>query len=125
MKNFQHLEAISDLKRALILQNNLPHAYNRLGTILAHVGLLDHAREMFERGRPFQPKKAVSPSIVQVYVWGQEYDLARQQINSGGREPREQVQTLFCAIPGNDDWGWKEASRLMDEASRLVPNDPS
>ena len=79
-KNFQHLEAIADLKRALALQNNLSHAYNRLGTILAHIGLLDHAREMFERGRPFQPKKAVSPSIVQVYVWGREYDLARQQI---------------------------------------------
>ena len=88
-KNFQHLEAIADLKRALVLQNNLPHAYNRLGTILAHVGLLDHAREMFERGRPFQPRKAVSPSIVQVYVWGQEYDLARQQIQAlAGGEPR-------------------------------------
>src|SRR5215467_1199130 len=30
-KNFQHLEAIEDLKRAMHLQNNLPHAYNRLG----------------------------------------------------------------------------------------------
>src|SRR5580704_17571596 len=36
-KNFQHLEAIADLKHALLLQNNLPHAYNRLGTILAHI----------------------------------------------------------------------------------------
>jgi tetratricopeptide (TPR) repeat protein len=49
-KNFQHLEAIAELKSALALQNNLPHAYNRLGTILAHIGLLDHAREMYERG---------------------------------------------------------------------------
>jgi tetratricopeptide (TPR) repeat protein len=68
-KNFQHLEAIAELKRALAVQNNLPHAYNRLGTILAHIGLLDHAREMYERGRPFNPKKAVSHSIVQVYIW--------------------------------------------------------
>jgi len=29
-KNFQHLEAIAELKRALALQNNQPHAYNRL-----------------------------------------------------------------------------------------------
>jgi tetratricopeptide (TPR) repeat protein len=50
-RNFQHLEAIAGLKRALALQSNLPHAYNRLGSILAHIGLLDHAREMFERGR--------------------------------------------------------------------------
>jgi len=37
-KNFQHLEAISELKRAVALQNNQPQAYNRLGTILAHIG---------------------------------------------------------------------------------------
>ena len=53
-KNFQHLEAIAELKRAVALQKNLPHAYNRLGTILAHVGLLERAREMYERGRAFQ-----------------------------------------------------------------------
>jgi len=38
-KNFQHLEAIAELRRSLALQKNLPHAYNRLGTILAHIGL--------------------------------------------------------------------------------------
>src|SRR5262249_5972857 len=67
-KNFQHLEAIAELKRALALQSNQPQAYNRLGTILAHVGLLDQAREMYEKARPFHPKKAVSHSIIQVYV---------------------------------------------------------
>ena len=45
-RNFQHLEAIDELKRALALQSNLPQAYNRLGTILAHIGLLEHAREI-------------------------------------------------------------------------------
>src|SRR5580704_10214211 len=59
-KNFQHLEAIAELKRALALQSNQPQAYNRLGTILAHIGLLEHAREMYERARPFHPNKAVS-----------------------------------------------------------------
>ena len=124
-KNFQHLEAISDLKRALLLQNNLPHAYNRLGTILAHVGLLEHAREMFERGRPFQPKKAVSPSIVQVYVWGQEYDLAHQQIELWRTEsPGNKYQLYFAPFPAMMTGDWKEASRLLDEALLLVPNDP-
>ena len=124
-KNFQHLEAISDLKRALLLQNNLPHAYNRLGTILAHVGLLDHAREMFERGRPFQPKKAVSPSIVQVYVWGQEYDLARRQIQLWRAEsPGNKYPLYFAPYPAMMTGDWQEASRLMDEALRLEPNDP-
>jgi DNA-binding winged helix-turn-helix (wHTH) protein/tetratricopeptide (TPR) repeat protein len=124
-KNFQHLEAIADLKRALALQNNLPHAYNRLGTILAHIGLLDHAREMFERGRPFQPKKTVSPSIVQVYVWGQEYDLARQQIEVWRAEsPGNKYPLYFAPFPAMMTGDWKEAGRLMDEALRLVPNEP-
>jgi DNA-binding winged helix-turn-helix (wHTH) protein/tetratricopeptide (TPR) repeat protein len=124
-KNFQHLEAIADLKRALTLQNNLPHAYNRLGTILAHIGLLDHAREMFERGRPFQPNQAVSPSIVQVYVWGQEYDRARQQIRLWRAEsPGNRYSLYFAPIPAMMTGDWKEASYLIDEALLLVPNDP-
>jgi DNA-binding winged helix-turn-helix (wHTH) protein/tetratricopeptide (TPR) repeat protein len=124
-KNFQHLEAIADLKRALALQNNLPHAYNRLGTILAHVGLLDHAREMFERGRPFQPRKAVSPSIVQVYVWGQEYDLARQQIQIWRAEsPGNKYPVYFAPYPAMMTGDWKEANRLIEEALQFVPNEP-
>jgi DNA-binding winged helix-turn-helix (wHTH) protein/tetratricopeptide (TPR) repeat protein len=124
-KNFQHLEAIADLKRALALQNNLPHAYNRLGTILAHIGLLDHAREMFERGRPFQPNKAVSPSIVQVYVWSQEYELARQQIQIWRTEsPGNKYPLYFAPVPAMRTGDWKEATRLMDEAVQFVPNEP-
>jgi DNA-binding winged helix-turn-helix (wHTH) protein/tetratricopeptide (TPR) repeat protein len=124
-KNFQHLEAMADLKRALALQNNLPHAYNRLGSILAHVGLLDHAREMFERGRPFQPGKAVNPSVVQVYVWGQEYERARQQIQTWRTEsPGNKYALYFAPFPAMMTGDWKEANRLMEEALQLVPNEP-
>jgi len=124
-KNFQHLEAIADLKRALALQNNLPHAYNRLGSILAHIGLLDHSRAMFERGRPFQPRKAVSPSVVQVYVWSQEYDLARQQIQAWRTEsPSNKYALYFAPYPAMMTGDWKEANRLMEEALQLVPNEP-
>jgi DNA-binding winged helix-turn-helix (wHTH) protein/tetratricopeptide (TPR) repeat protein len=124
-KNFQHLEAIADLKRALALQNNLPHAYNRLGSILAHIGLLDHARKMFERGRPFQPKKTVSPSIVQVYVWGQEYDLARQQIEIWREEsPGNKYALYFSPVPAMMTGDWNEARLRIDEALQFVPNEP-
>ena len=124
-KNFQHLEAIADLKRALALQNNLPHAYNRLGSILAHIGLLEHSRAMFERGRPFQPKKAVSPSIVQVYVWGQEYDLARHQIQVWRAEsPGNKYALYFAPFPAMMTGDWKEARLRIDEALQLVPNEP-
>jgi tetratricopeptide (TPR) repeat protein len=124
-KNFQHLEAIADLKRALALQNNLPNAYNRLGTILAHIGLLDHAREMYEKGRPFHPKKAVSHSIVQVYVWSREYELAREAIQVWRAEsPSNKYAILFASQLAMMTEDWKEAEALLDEALQLLPEEP-
>ena len=124
-KNFQHLEAIAELKRAIALQNNQPHAYNRLGTILAHIGLLDHAHEMYERGRPFHPRKAVSHSIVQVYVWNGEYDLAREEIQSWRAEnPGNKYPIYFAPQPAMMTGDWKEAKILLDEAVQLLPEEP-
>ena len=124
-KNFQHLEAIADLKRALALQNNLPHAYNRLGTILAHIGLLDQAREMYERARPFHAKKAVSPSIVQVLVWNREYDLAREQIEAWRKEsPGNKYAIYFAPQLAMMTGDWEEANLQMEEAVRLLPDEP-
>jgi DNA-binding winged helix-turn-helix (wHTH) protein/TolB-like protein/tetratricopeptide (TPR) repeat protein len=124
-KNFQHLEAITELRRALALQNNLPHAYNRLGTILAHIGLLDHAREMYERGRPFHPKKAVSHSIVQVYIWSREYELAREEIQKWRAEnPGNKYPVYFAPQLAMMTGDWKEAKLLLDEAAQLLPDEP-
>jgi DNA-binding winged helix-turn-helix (wHTH) protein/tetratricopeptide (TPR) repeat protein len=124
-KNFQHLEAIAELRRALALQKNLPHAYNRLGTILAHIGLFDHAREMYERGRPFQPKKAVSHSIVQVYMWNREYDLARKEVRAWRTEnPGNKYPVYFAPQLAMMTEDWKEAKGLLDEAVELLPEEP-
>jgi DNA-binding winged helix-turn-helix (wHTH) protein/tetratricopeptide (TPR) repeat protein len=124
-KNFQHLEAIDELKRALALQNNQPQAYNRLGTILAHIGLLEHAREMYERARPFHPRKAVSHSIVQVYVWNQEYDSAREEIEAWRAENPENKYPVYFAIQLALMTGeLKEARTLLDEAVQLLPEEP-
>ena len=124
-KNFQHLEAIAELKCALKLQNNLPHAYNRLGTILAHIGLLDHAREMYERARPFHPKKAVSSSIVQAYVWNREYELAREEIQTWRSEsPSNKYAIYFAPQPAMMTGDWKEAKDRLDEALQLLPEEP-
>jgi DNA-binding winged helix-turn-helix (wHTH) protein/tetratricopeptide (TPR) repeat protein len=123
-KNFQHLEAIAELKRALALQNNLPHAYNRLGTILAHIGLLDHAREMYERGRPFHPRKTVSHSIVQVYLWNREYDLAREEIEAWRAEnPSNKYPIYFAPQLAMMTGDLTEAKTLLDEAVQLLPED--
>ncbi len=124
-KNFQHIEAIADLKRALSLQRNLPHAYNRLGTILAHIGLLDHARAMFEMGRPFQPKQAVNPSVVQVYAWSQDYDRARQQIEIWRAEsPDNRYALMWAPFPAMMTGDFDEANRLIAECLQIVPNEP-
>jgi DNA-binding winged helix-turn-helix (wHTH) protein/tetratricopeptide (TPR) repeat protein len=124
-KNFQHVEAIAELKRALALQNNQPQAYNRLGTILAHIGLLEHAREMFERGRPFHPRKAVSHSIVQVYVWNREYDLAREEIQAWRAEnPGNKYPVYFALKLAMMTGDLKEARILLDEAAQLLPEEP-
>jgi DNA-binding winged helix-turn-helix (wHTH) protein/tetratricopeptide (TPR) repeat protein len=124
-KNFQHVEAIGELKRALALQSNQPHAYNRLGTILAHIGLLDHAREMYERGRPFQPGKAVSHSIVQVYIWNQEFELARKELQRWRTEnPGNKYPIYFAPQPAMMTGDLKEARILLDEAAGLLPEEP-
>ncbi|WP_148210036.1 winged helix-turn-helix domain-containing protein [Candidatus Korobacter versatilis] len=124
-KNFQHLEAITDLKRALSLQKNLPHAYNRLGTILAHVGLLDHALEMFERGRPFHPKRAVSPSVVQVYGWKGEFERAAEVIAAWREEsPNNKYALHWAPFPAMMTGDWDAASQCMEESLAAAPHDP-
>jgi DNA-binding winged helix-turn-helix (wHTH) protein/Flp pilus assembly protein TadD len=124
-KNFQHLEAIAELKRALTLQNNIPVAYNRLGSILAHIGLLDHAREMYERARPFHPRKAMSPSIAQVYIWSQQYELAREAVQAWRAEsPTNKYALYFAPLPAMMTSDWTEAQALISEALQLLPDDP-
>jgi DNA-binding winged helix-turn-helix (wHTH) protein/tetratricopeptide (TPR) repeat protein len=124
-KNFQHLEAIAELKRALALQSNQPQAYNRLGTILAHIGLLQHAREMYDRARPFHPRKAISHSIVQVYVWNQEYELAREETEAWHAENPENKYPLYYAVQlallAGD---LREGRALLDEAVESLPHEP-
>ena len=124
-RNFQHLEAIEELKRALALQNNLPQAYNRLGTIMAHIGLLGHAREMYERARIFHPRKAVSHSIAQVYVWNQEYDLAREEIQAWRAEsPDSKYPVYFAPLLAMMTGDLNEAKTRLEEATQLLPEEP-
>ena len=124
-KNFQHLDSIAELRKAIALQKNLPHAYNRLGTILAHIGLLDRAREMYERGRPFQPKYAINHSVVQVYIWNRELDSALEQIRAWRAEsPGNKYAIYFAPQPAMMIGDWKEAKALLDEAIDLLPGEP-
>ena len=124
-RNFQHLDAIAELRKAISLQKNLPRAYNRMGAILAHIGLLDRAREMYERGRPFQPKNTVSHGIVQVHIWNRDLDLAREQIQAWRAEnPIHKYAIYFAPQPALMTGDWNEAKALLDEAIHLFPEEP-
>ncbi len=124
-KNFQHVEAIAELKRALALEKNLPHAYNRLGTILAHVGLLEHARTMYERGMPFQPRKKVNPSIAQVYMWNGEYERAREEVERWRADnPENKYAIYFAPQPAMMCGDWEQAAELLDQAVSHMPQEP-
>ena len=125
LKNFQHVEAIVELRKAIALQKNLPRAYSRLGTILAHIGLLDRAREMYERGRPFQPKKAVSHSIVQVYLWNQELELAAKEIQAWRDESLSNKYIgYFAAQHALMTGDWDEAKARLDEGLQIFAEEP-
>ena len=124
-KNFQHLEAIAELRQALALQKNLPHAYNRLGTILAHIGLLDPAREMYERGRQFHPRRAISHSIAQVYIWKREFELAQREVEAWRAEsPGNKYALYFAPQVAMMTGDFRQARALLDEALDRLPNEP-
>lgn len=124
-KNFQHIDAIAALKRAIRLQTNLPQAYNRLGTILAHIGLLDHAEAMYERGRAFHPRKQISHSVFQVYLWRRQFDRAAEQLEAWYREsPSNKYAIYFRPQPAMLTGDWESAEQLLAEAVRLLPDEP-
>jgi DNA-binding winged helix-turn-helix (wHTH) protein len=124
-KNFQHADAIAALKRALGLQSNLPQAYNRLGTILAHIGLLDQAEEMYRRGCAFHPRKQISRSVFQVHLWRGEFDRAGEQLEAWYREsPSNKYAIYFRPQPALLTGDWDSAKPLLDEALKLLPDEP-
>jgi DNA-binding winged helix-turn-helix (wHTH) protein/Tfp pilus assembly protein PilF len=124
-KNFQHVEAIAELKCALALDKNLPHAYGRLGTILAHIGLLDHARAVYERGRAFDPKNAISHSVAQVYLWSGEYELAQEEVERWQAENLSSKYASYFALEiAILAKQWEQAAKRLEEARGLMPDEP-
>jgi tetratricopeptide (TPR) repeat protein len=80
---------------------------------------------MYERGRPFHPKKALSSSVVQLYVWNQEYELARNEIQVWRAEsPGNKYAIYFAPQPAMMTGDWKQAQGLLDEALQLLPGEP-
>ncbi len=79
---------------------------------------------MNERGQ-FHPRKAVSHSILQVYVWNHEYDLAREEIEAWSAESPENKYPIYFAIQLALMTGdLREARALLDEAVKFLPEEP-
>ncbi len=124
-RNFQHLQAIAELQRALTLQPNLPHAHNRLASILAHIGLLEDARCMYEEGRRFEPRGAMSHGITTVYLWSGEYDSVREQVALWRAEsPGSKYPAWFAPQPALMEEQFDEARALIQQAIQLMPEEP-
>ena len=80
---------------------------------------------MYERGRPFHPKQLVSPSIVQVYVWSQQYDAAREYIDAWRSDnPTNKYANYFAPQLAMMTGNWQEAESLLHEALQLVADEP-
>jgi hypothetical protein len=70
-------------------------------------------------------KKAVSPSIVQVYIWSREHELAREEIQAWRSESTSNKYAIFFAPqPAMMTEDWKQAEGLLDEALQLLPEEP-
>jgi serine/threonine protein kinase/Flp pilus assembly protein TadD len=124
-RNFRHQEAIDDLKKAIAMQPNLDHAYNRLGTILAHTGQIQQALEAYKAARRINPQNLGHYNMAQAYIWGGQYE-----------EAAEALETFHQVKPGNKYCLWfrpqpplltghlEKASQFVAEAVEAYPDEP-
>lgn len=124
-RNFRHQEAINDLNRAIAMQPNLDHAYNRLGTIRAHIGQIEQALEAYKTARRINPQNLGHYNIAQAYIWGGQYEQAA-----------ETLEAFHQAKPGNKYCLWfrpqpallaghlERASQFLAEAVKDYPEEP-
>ena len=124
-RNFRHQEAIDDLKKAIAMQPNLDHAYNRLGTILAHTGQIHQALEAYQEARRINPQNLGHFNMAQAYIWGGQYEQAA-----------EALEAFHQVKPGNKSCLWfrpqpplltghlEKASQFVAEAVEAYPDEP-
>jgi hypothetical protein len=72
-----------------------------------------------------KPRKAVSHSIVQVYIWSGELALAQEEIQAWRAEnPTNRYAIYFAAQAAMMAGDWQDAKALLDEAIQLLPEEP-
>ena len=124
-RNFRHREAIEDLKKAIVMQPNLDHAYNRLGTILAHIGQHKEALEAYKAARRINPQNTGHFSIAQAYLWGGQYEQAAEELEAFHRaKPKNKYCLWFRPQPPLLTGDVERASKLAAEAMEAFPDEP-
>ncbi|MGH9580473.1 MAG: tetratricopeptide repeat protein, partial [Terriglobales bacterium] len=124
-RNFRHQEAIDDLKKAIAIQPNLDHAYNRLGTILAHTGQLQQALEAYKAAQRINPQNLGYYNMAQAYIWGGQYEAATEVLEAFHRvKPGNKYCLWFRAQPPLLAGDLERASKFADEAVEAFPDEP-
>lgn len=124
-RNFRHLEAISDLKKAIALQPNLAHAYNRLGTILAHIGQIPQALEAYKASQRINPQNLSHYNIAQAYICGGQYQEAADALEAFHRvKPGNRYCLWLRPQPPLLSGNLEEAAKFTAEAVAAYPDEP-
>ncbi len=124
-RNFRHHEAINDLKKAIAMQPNLDHAFNRLGTILAHIGQIPQALEAYRAAQRINPQNLGHFNIAQAYIWGGQYEEAADALEAFHQvKPGNKYCLWFRPQPPLLSGNLEEAAKFAAEAVAAYPDEP-
>jgi TolB-like protein/Flp pilus assembly protein TadD len=124
-RNFRHHEAIDDLRKAIAMQPNLDHAFNRLGTILAHIGQIPQALQAYKTAQRINPQNLGHYNIAQAYIWGGQHEEASEVLEAFHRvKPGNKYCLWFRPQPPLLSGNLEQASKFATEAVSAYPDEP-
>jgi len=120
---FQHEYAIREISAALAERPNLNEGFDRLGVILFHVGLIDEARELFERARAISPDDPSAARMLGTIEALYGNYAACVEIERATLAKTEESWGLFIMAFSQIRLGYlQDAQETIDAASRLFPS---
>jgi len=124
-RNFQHSEALACLEKALTLQPNLDHAWNRAGTICSHTGRIPEALAAFEKSRRVNPFNTGHHGVVQAFLWSGQYGRAAAELQGWKSvSPESKYVSWFLPQPALLTGDFDLAERLLRESLERFPGEP-
>jgi TolB-like protein/class 3 adenylate cyclase/Flp pilus assembly protein TadD len=123
--NFQHLNAIRDCQKSLELKPGLSSAYELLSLVQLHVGLLDEALEMSQKGVELEPTNMWLRHFVgQVYFFQGNYLKALEMFDTVDERLKPYFRIAFSSLTlfhlGRTD----EAVSMIQDGLERWPDEP-